>query len=387
MPRFLFFSLPLIGHADWGGMLATCLELAQRGQQVAWASGDALAPALAGKLERGVEFITLAHTGWNPPPHRSVAPAEEPGARQARALEAWLNPNAVQLAVAALEQAMADWRPDVLVVEPYAAAGALAAERHSLALAVCGRPALMGQTPGPAAPWVEALCRQSSVPGRYWNVAAGQIRSPWLHLDFFSRRWYGDLRQVGRQTRFFGSAPAPVRPEAARARLVLITLGTLFNDDPVFFQVAAQAVLAAGGQPLLVTGRRGALAGVPAAETGVAVTDWVDFDAVLPQAAGVIHHGGVGVTHAALRHAAPQVAVPRAGDQLVQAGRITQAGVGYGVRPADFTPASAPWFARQLLEDEPLRRQAHAWQTRLSALGGPHRAADELQQTAVIGDR
>ena len=48
MTRFLFVSLPLAGHIDWGGMLATASELTRRPEHaVAWASGPAIAPAIA----------------------------------------------------------------------------------------------------------------------------------------------------------------------------------------------------------------------------------------------------------------------------------------------------------------------------------------------------
>ncbi|MEZ4769951.1 MAG: hypothetical protein R2844_16145 [Caldilineales bacterium] len=169
------------------------------------------------------------------------------------------------------------------------------------------------------------LCRGFNVAGASWDLAAGQICSPWLHLDFFSRRWYADLPQLGAQTRFFGAGPPVREPEAVPPDLVLITLGSLFTDDPAFFRIAAEAVLAEGGQPLVVTGRRGQIA-VPGLPAAIPAVDWVDFDAVLPGAAGIIHHGGVGTTHAALRHGVPQVIVPHAGDQHAQAGRITPAG-------------------------------------------------------------
>lgn len=380
MTRFLFTSLPLAGHIDWGGMLATAGELAARpGHAVAWVSGHAIAPSVQ---RAGVEFLPLEHTGWNDPPPMpaNLTAAQQAAARQQRALDAWLNPDAVLAAAHELDRAAAGWQPDVLVAEPYAAAGALVAEQRGLPLAVCGRPALASQAnrpPGPAAARIAALCRGFGVAGTSWDLHAGQIRSPWLHLDFFSRRWYADLPQLGPQTRFFGAGPTAREPQAVPPDLVLITLGSLFTDDPAFFRIAAEAVLAEGGQPLVVTGRRGQTT-VPGLPAAMPVVDWVDFDALLPGAAGIIHHGGVGTTHAALRHGVPQVIVPHAGDQLAQAGRITPAGAGYGVRPADFTPTNARWFARQLLASETLHAAASSWQAELAALGGPAAAADAL---------
>lgn len=385
MTRFLFVSLPLAGHIDWGGMLATASELTRQPEHaVAWASGPAIAPA----IERaGVEFLDLQRTGWiDPQPVPAGLTTEQlASARQQRALDAWLHQQRILAAARDLEATAANWQPDVIVAEPYAAAGALVAERIGLPLAVCGRPALtpqgqLRQTGGEATQRIEALCRDFGVSGDYWDVAAGQIRSRWLHLDFFSRRWYADLPQLGQQTRFFGGGGQAGQPRTGRSNTILITLGSLFTDDPVFLRIAAAAVLAEGGRPRVITGKRGVGATTESLDLppGTEVTDWVDFDAVLPGAAGIIHHGGVGTTHAALRHGAPQVAVPHAGDQHAQAGRITLAKVGYGVRPVDFTQTNARWFAHQLLNSDTLHAVADKWQTDLAWLGGPSAAASAL---------
>lgn len=378
MARLLFISLPLRGHLDWGGMLDTAAALAARGHAVGWASGAAVEPAIAAA---GVDFVVLAATGWQtlPPLPEELPAAQRAALRQQRALDAWLSPAAVLPAVAEIERILADWRPDALIVEPYAVAGALAAERAGLPLVVCGRPALPdgAATANPAGQRASELCRQAGVHGRYWDLATGQVRSPRLHIDFFSRRWYADLPAIAPQTRFVGSQPFPAA-DLLGPPTVLITLGSLFNQDPAFFRIAAEAVLLAGGQPLIVTGGSGdALPGLPA---GVEVQGWVDFGQTLPPLAGIIHHGGVGATHAALRAGLPQVAVPHAGDQQPQAGRITQAGVGYGVAPANFTLPAARWLARQLLENAALRQAAAAWRAELAALGGVEAAAQQIER-------
>lgn len=385
MTRFLFVSLPLAGHLDWGGMLATAAVLSRCDHQVAWASGPEVASAVG---RAGLEFLNLPNTGWSDQPDLPAGlPVEQLAAlRQQRALDSWLDPSAILPAVAMLQDRFADWRPDAVVLEPYAAAAALAAETSALPIVVCGRPALPDPVQNPtvtlASHRIRLLCSHIGVAGRNWDLNRGQIRSPLLHVDFFSRRWYTDLPTIAPQTLFAGSqrelAPAPQDPPT-----VLITLGSLFRDDPAFYRVAAEAVLLEGGSPLVVTGRRTdeTIADVTPSSlpAGTEVRGWVDFDVVMPRLTGIIHHGGVGTTHAALRHGLPQVAVPHAGDQQPQAGRITQAGVGYGVRPVDFNPASARWFARQLLNNETLHAQASAWREELQLLGGTASAARAIE--------
>jgi UDP:flavonoid glycosyltransferase YjiC (YdhE family) len=377
--RLLFISLPLRGHLDWGGMVDTAAALAARGHTVAWASGAAVQPVV---VAAGVEFIELQATGWQTlPPLPDHQPATERAAlRQQRALDAWLSPVAVLPAVHELERIIAGWRPDALVVEPYAVAGALAAERARLPLVVCGRPALPDRAAAanPAGQRANELCRLAGIPGDYWDLATGQVRSPLLHIDFFTRRWYADLPTIAPQTCFVGSGFAlPLAADPLDPPTVLVTLGSLFNQDPAFFRIAAEAVLLESGQPLIVTGGSGdTLSDLPA---GVEVHSWLDFGQTLPRLAGIIHHGGVGTTHAALRCGLPQAAVPHAGDQQPQAGRITQAGVGYGVAPANFTLPAARWLARQLLENGTLRQAAAAWQAELAALGGVKAAVHQIE--------
>lgn len=383
MARLLFLSLPLRGHLDWGGMLDTAAALAARGHAVAWASGAAVEPVIAAA---GVDFIEVAATGWQTLPRlpEGLAPAARVALRQQRALDAWLSPAAVLPALADLERLLAGWRPHALLVEPYAVAGALAAERAGLPLIVCGRPAQPdGAAPANlAGPRAAELCRLAGVAGRCWELTTGQVRSSLLHIDYFSRRWYADLPAIAAQTCFAGANPMPASPEPLDPPAVLVTLGSLFNQDPAFFRIAAEAVLLEGGQPLVVTGAAGAAPpGLPA---GVEVRSWVNFDQTLPRLAGIIHHGGVGVTHAALRAGLPQVAVPHAGDQQPQAGRITAAGVGYGVTPANFTRPAAAWLARQLLENAALRQAAAAWQVELAALGGVEAAALSIESNLLV---
>jgi UDP:flavonoid glycosyltransferase YjiC (YdhE family) len=392
MARFLFVSLPLRGHLDWGGMLDTAASLAGRGHTVAWASGSAVQPA----VERaGVAFLTLGATGWReqPPLPASIPSSDLAAVRRQRALDAWLGPGAVLSAFAELCDHLAAWRPDLVIAEPYAAAAALAAEATEVALAVCGRPALPGGRDAavlsPVSQRVAQLCQQAGVAGHYWDLARGQIRSPLLHVDYFARAWYADLPAVAPQTRFVGGqaahsvANSAARQSPAHPPTILITLGSLFNQDPAFFRIAAEAVFLEGGQPLVVAGRPAdtpdpaSLAALPA---GAAVRTWVDFATTLPDLAAIIHHGGVGTTHAALCHGLPQVAVPHAGDQQPQAGRITQAQVGFGVRPADFTLANARWLARQVLWNTELRTHAQRWRAELAGLGGVKKAADVLEQ-------
>ena len=386
--HILCFSIDLPGHLDWGGFLATALALRDRGHEVTWASGSGVAPLVQA---RGLPFSVLPSSGWRhalPPLPADLSPEARVEARRERGLRVWLNASEVAIALDALRRLAAGMRPDILIVEPYAAAGVLLAERLRLPLVVVGRPALpAASTAGPAADAIARLCADAGVSGDYWDAARGMPRSPHLHIDFFCRSWYADLPEIAPQTIFCGAAahssryPSPPTPHP----LVLVTLGSTFSDDEVFFRRAAAALHDAGAASLLVVGRRAPellvrlAAEPPLAST---VTDWVDYAAVFPQLAAIIHHGGVATTHAAAAHGLPQVVVPHAGDQMPQAARVTRAGVGFGVRPAVFTPEVAAQLVASVLYDPVLQAQARTLAQEMSALGGPAAAASAIEALA-----
>ncbi len=381
--RILCLSHPLPGHLDWGGYLATAAALARRGHEVLWASGVAVEASV---VAAGVRFAAVSSTGWQdhlPPLPPGLGAEERERARRERGLEVWLLPEAVGAALAAFEDVARDFRPDAVLIEPFVAAGAFLAEKLGLPLVVVGRPALPpASIPGPAAAAVARLCERVGGAGDYWDQGRGTPSSSHLHLDFFCRGWYADLPEVGEPTVFCGGALASSPTEPASDRpLVLITLGSTFNRDDAFFRIAARAVMQAGAQPWLALGEGGVRpAGLP---EGVGVSEWVQYGAVFPRLAAIIHHGGVGTTHAALVHGLPQIVVPHAGDQMPQAGRVTQAGVGFGVRPADFDAARAPVLVSQLLGDPSFRVSAGWWAEEMAGLGGIERAVGAIER--VLG--
>lgn len=57
--------------------------------------------------------------------------------------------------------------------------------------------------------------------------------------------------------------------------------------------------------------------------------------AVFPRCSAVVHHGGAGTTHAALRAGTPSVVVPHLADQFFWAEEVARLGLGVGCRPED----------------------------------------------------
>lgn len=102
--------------------------------------------------------------------------------------------------------------------------------------------------------------------------------------------------------------------------------GTAMLHGAAFYAAAVQACRALG--------RRGVLLGavpegvIPAEDGTFWSGSYAPFGLLLPRAAAVVHHGGVGTTAQALRAGLPQVVVPQAYDQFDNSMRVEHLGVG-----------------------------------------------------------
>ncbi len=411
MAKFWFVSAPLFSHLDWGGYLKTAQALQARGHDVTWVSENSLGGAL---VKAGVPFAPVRKTGWlwPPPPVpdlSTIPPGEAVMLRYRRALDTWLSEDLVGEAVAALIELADDiGRPDAIVTDPFLTAAALAAEALGVPLAVCGWPAQKELNEDFLFPVQKSLGSESQerierLKARFGlsgvNIAGGptpSILSPRLHVSYFSESWYrSDQSNLLPQTLFVGGAPTPPAeppPEwltaiPAEARIALITLGTTFTGDLGFFSWAAQAAARVGLVPLVVVGwnpiapeeKARLIAALP---KNTRLLNFVPFEHVLPRTSLMIHHGGMGTTHAALIHGIPQIVVPHAADQRGQARRVAQALVGLNLSAHDVKHGMLYEGVKALANDDKVRQTARDLAAELAALGGAERAAAALEGIA-----
>jgi len=397
--RFLFVSAQLAGHLDWGGYLATAVELQRRGHEVTWASGAAVAPIVRAA---DISFAPLAETGWRwpPPPPLSrpdtISDEEWRLLRGERALDQWLDVTRVEQAVTALADVARQTQPDVIVSEMFMAAAGIVAEQIDSAFVIAGWPAVAphstagdGLTRNARARLAHLLAATGSRGVNFSAEGPPALRSQHLHLTFWTDRWYAGLELLA-QTRHVGGLPLDALPADASLPAhedrpwVVITLGTTFNRDPAFFITAAHAADQLGCLPIVVLGRSPDssdteqwLHRLPAAAV---VRASIDFRAVLPYAVAAIHHGGAGTTHALARAALPQIVAPHAADQIHQAQGIVRTGVGIHLPPKTVTVERLTVALAAILPDlSPYRAQAMVLQTEMAASGGAAKAAQWME--------
>jgi rhamnosyltransferase subunit B len=147
----------------------------------------------------------------------------------------------------------------------------------------------------------------------------------------------------------------PMEPEletflAAGGRPVVFTPGTANVQAADFFATAVEVCRQVPCRGLLLTRFDEQ---VPARlPPSVRHQTYAPFGQLLPRAAAIVHHGGIGTLAQALRAGIPQLIVPLSHDQPDNARRLSRFGVGDCLPPAQFKVPAATAILRRLLDSD-----------------------------------
>ena len=128
---------------------------------------------------------------------------------------------------------------------------------------------------------------------------------------------------------------------------IVFTPGSAMVRGHGFFEAAVRSCVALGVRGVLLTADTSQL---PAAlPQSVFHSAYAPFGSLLPRAAALVHHGGVGTTAQGLRAALPQLLTPRGFDQFDNAMRLELLGVSSAVPRQDMHFDSMTPLLRDLL--------------------------------------
>lgn len=404
MASFWFISAPLYSHTDWGGFLKTAGAMQSRGHEILWLSEAPLRRALDAV---GIPFRQVDKTGWlwpppPPPDLTAIPPQEAVNIRYRRALDTWLSEELVAEAARGLLRLAAEiGAPDAIVSDPFLSASAIAADALDIPLVICGWPAqttldenslfpVQRDLSSDSQQRIQRLCGQFGITGRNFSKgSAPSIRSDLLHVTYFTPVWYqSELETILPQTQFVGGRVETPRDEPPKwladipedKPLGLVTLGTIFTGDLGFFSWAAQALAREGIIPIVTIGwhpispeKKAELK--RALPAGTRLLTWAPYDQVLRRCKIVIHHGGMGTTHQALIHGLPQIVVPHAADQRIQARRVAEAKVGLHLTAHDVRQGQLREGVHAIMDADWVQENARRFAREMAALGGVDRAA------------
>jgi UDP:flavonoid glycosyltransferase YjiC (YdhE family) len=128
---------------------------------------------------------------------------------------------------------------------------------------------------------------------------------------------------------------------------IVFTPGSAMRHGQAFFAAAVEACRLLGRRGLLLSRFRENLP--PELPDGIRHFDYVPFSQVLPRAAALVHHGGIGTTAQGLAAGIPQLVMPLAYDQADNADRVRRLGAGQVLPPRAFRAAPVARLLGELL--------------------------------------
>ncbi|MDG4820768.1 DUF1205 domain-containing protein [Asanoa sp. WMMD1127] len=275
------------------------------------------------------------------------------------------------------------WRPDLVVYDPTAWAGAFAA-------AATGTPAvrhaygldLLSRLSGPVADLLAPLAARHGLDPV--DPAAAPTVDPCpgrFQLDTLADRLpmrYVPFNGPGTQE---SPLPAPRRPR------VCVTWGTtMARLDPAYLLIGPViSVLAGTGVEVVVavTAAQRPLLGV--LPPGVRVVTDVPLHLVVPGSAALVAHGGAGTMLTGLSHGVPQVLIPQLPDHAVHARRLTGVGAGLVIdRDGDLTDVRIREAVGRVLDEDGYRLEAAALAADMAAQPTPNAVAAALAELARV---
>ncbi|WP_372411589.1 glycosyltransferase [Streptomyces luteireticuli] len=380
MSRFLFVVPPLAGHVNPAAAVAA--ELAARGHRVAWAAAP---EAVRDAVGADAEVYPCAAPAHVPRP---------PGLRGAKALRFLWEDYLVPLAEAmtpGTREAVAAFRPDVLVADQQALAGALAAERSGVRWATSATtPAEVGGAV--TLPGVESWVRSRLAGLRERFGDPGATHDPRFSPDLVLAYTVAELAEATVPgVRFVGSALHTRRmvPDFPwewldRDRVtVLVSLGTVNTDNGGRFLAECAAAVRDRAHRLqaVINDPGGVLDG--AADDSVLTLPGVPQLDLLPRVSAVVCHAGHNTVVESLWQGVPLVVAPIRDDQPFVADRVAAAGAAVRVRFGRADRAGLGAALDTVLDGPDHRAAARRLRDRLRAAGGAGAAAGHLEALAA----
>ena len=380
--RFLFVVVPVVSHL-WPAV-AIGDALAAGGHEVAWCGPEGDLRPLIGP------GMTIYPTG-----KRSYREFHEVGMAAVRELwDGYVIP-LNRFILGPVDSAVAEYRPDVVVADQYALAGAVAAGKHGVRWATLAA-GILELTPPAGDPglgeWVRSkVAGVREAAGLPADDGLGLLFSPYLVIATTARALTGTAPMPERCV-LIGAALGPRRTDPSFSwdwwdpgrRHVLVTSGSMSDHlvrDYLGRVMAALEPMAARVQVVL----NAAADALPEPPPHVLVAPRVPMLDLMPRLDAVICQAGQSTVNEALAHGVPLVVAPIRLGELVVAEQVTRAGAGIAVSFAGAAPAQLAEAVTAVLDEPGYRAQARRIAGEFAAAGGAGAAAARLAELAGPG--
>jgi UDP:flavonoid glycosyltransferase YjiC (YdhE family) len=220
------------------------------------------------------------------------------------------------------------------------------------------------------------------------------IHSPECVIGFFpdwfappQADWPPNVHLVGFPLWDGGSGVSPLETRISREARnfldageppVIVTPGSAAATMQDYFIESIAAIRALGLRGMLITNFPAQL---PAAlPSGIESFGYLPFSEVLPRAALLVYHGGIGTLAQSIKAGVPHLVVPSAHDQFDNGWRIARLGLGRSLPRTRYRAMRAATDMRAVLDDREVHRRARELSSRIQSADALRQACELIEQ-------
>ncbi|MDQ3760475.1 MAG: glycosyl transferase [Actinomycetota bacterium] len=387
MLRHLLF-VTLAGHGHVTPTLPLVEELVRRGHRVGYATGAEHAAAVA---NAGAGWVAL-------PPLEPFTPPPQVGPE---AIALWFRHYfaALRATYPVLRERCGSARPDTICYDATNWPARVVAEQLDIPAVRCipnlaeneayslDEQLMAGLSPNhpEMAALADDCAHFSAEYGVDLDIAATMDVTEALNLVFIPREFQPAGDSFDERFCFLGpllghrerhepwSPPDPVAP------LLYISLGTIFTDHLDFYRPCLEAFGDGTWQVAMTVGEMDPALLGPVPPT-VDVRPRFPQPAVLRHASAFITHAGMNSTMEALYYGVPLITVPQMPEQVANADRVQELGLGERMDADTLTPQALRETVARVIHDQQLRANLDRMRTAIRESGGAARGADIIEQ-------
>jgi MGT family glycosyltransferase len=171
--------------------------------------------------------------------------------------------------------------------------------------------------------------------------------------------------------------PAPAEPDTEP--LVYVTFGTVWNRDVELIAQVVEGVRQLPVQVVVTLGAGRDTSALGEQPPNVHVADFIPQADLLPRCAAVVSHAGSGTFLAGLAAGLPQLFLPQAADQFLNAEAGARGGTGITIPPGSVTADRVRLELERLLAEPSFRAQAERVGEEIAAMPPPAVAVEAIE--------
>lgn len=173
----------------------------------------------------------------------------------------------------------------------------------------------------------------------------------------------------------------PGRRES-KERTLYISLGTVYNDRPEFFNQCFEAFGHEPWKVVLARGKQSTAQGLAPAPENFQMETYVEQAKIFPQTDVFITHGGMSSVMEGLYYGVPMVVIPQQAEQMMTARRIAELGLGVVLDTDNVTAQDLLKAVEKVSADSNIHECVRAMQQTVREAGGARRGADVIVEFA-----